>query len=517
MVSTASTAIWTIAAQGCPPHYVNDCANDRGFLFLTNKSLTWTPNSIYQTGLEANLGRDSSGYTGFDKATLGWQGSNTATNDHAIIWNLADSKYWLGVFGMNPRPTNFSTFNDPQTSFMQTLYNRKIIPSLTYGYTAGNGYRFSKVFGSLTLGGYDANRFEPNGISFDFYPDISRDLSVNLHAITTDSTTPSDLLPAKSISIFIDSTVPEIWLPRSACTAFERAFGIEYDETSKRYLISPEQRAHLLGQDASVTFTIGPNAKSGSETINITLPYKAFDLEVSFPIVANTSHYFPLQRAANDTQYTLGRTFLQEAYLFANYENQNFSVSACKWDERKVQDQHIVSVMSPRKSHRGEAVNSKDHAIPIAEIAGIAAGGFALIVTSVILLCIFTKHRRQRQDGMMEKLRAKELEIASRPAMRRYISHPIGGELGGGAVFEMPLGPKVMPPELTSQHGQNEMAAGQYYTSGKYHRYSVAEMGATNAVYEMAGSEVSAEADSRTARTARIETRPKVPPKVLPK
>jgi hypothetical protein len=29
--------------------------------------------------------------------------------------------------------------------------------------------------------------------------------------------------------------------------------------------------------------------------------------------VSNQTRYFPLQRAANDTQYTLGRTFLQEA------------------------------------------------------------------------------------------------------------------------------------------------------------------------------------------------------------
>jgi hypothetical protein len=29
--------------------------------------------------------------------------------------------------------------------------------------------------------------------------------------------------------------------------------------------------------------------------------------------VKNTTSYFPLKRAANDTQYTLGRAFLQEA------------------------------------------------------------------------------------------------------------------------------------------------------------------------------------------------------------
>jgi len=40
-----------------------------------------------------------------------------------------------------------------------------------------------------------------------------------------------------------------------------------------------------------------------------------------------------LQRAANDTQYTLGKTFLQEAYIITDYERRNFSVNQCIWDQ----------------------------------------------------------------------------------------------------------------------------------------------------------------------------------------
>ena len=184
MPSTAGTAIWTIAPQGCPSNFPADCSNGRGFLFLTNESLTWAPSSIYETDLEKNLGMDSSGFVGYDVATLGWQGGTTVTNEHSIIWNMADSQYWIGIFGLNPRPTNFSTFSNPQIGFMQSIFDRKAIPSLTYGYTAGNQYRLDAVFGSLTLGGYDANRFIPNDVSFDFYQDISRDLLVYLHGIT---------------------------------------------------------------------------------------------------------------------------------------------------------------------------------------------------------------------------------------------------------------------------------------------------------------------------------------------
>jgi hypothetical protein len=41
----------------------------------------------------------------------------------------------------------------------------------------------------------------------------------------------------------------------------------------------------------------------------------AFDLQAHWSIYPSTTNYFPLRRAANDTQYTLGKKFLQEAYV----------------------------------------------------------------------------------------------------------------------------------------------------------------------------------------------------------
>ena len=109
-----------------------------------------------------------------------------------------------------------------------------------------------------------------------------------LQSITTDKGSPSNLLPDGSISIFIDSTVPQIWLPESACAAFEQAFGIKYNDKYHRYFITSQQRQTLLSQNAQITFTIGPD-RSGGQTVDITLPYQAFDLQVNFPIVRENS------------------------------------------------------------------------------------------------------------------------------------------------------------------------------------------------------------------------------------
>jgi hypothetical protein len=85
------------------------------------------------------------------------------------------------------------------------------------------------------------------------------------------------------------------------------------DPVSRHYPINDTNYAYLKAQDPQVTFTIA-NSISGGQTVDISLPFSAFALKVSYPFNAtNATYEFPLRRADNDTQYTLGRTFLQEA------------------------------------------------------------------------------------------------------------------------------------------------------------------------------------------------------------
>jgi hypothetical protein len=145
-------------------------------------------------------------------------------------------------------------------------------------------------------------------------PDVSRDLVVGVQSISmANSSHPqTSLLPSGGIFAFIDSTLPYIWLPLDACQAFESAFGLTWNQTSEMYLVNNNLHAKLLASNANVTFTLGVG-KNGGETVDIVLPYAGFDLTAAPPLVKNTTSYFPLKRAANDTQYTLGRAFLQEA------------------------------------------------------------------------------------------------------------------------------------------------------------------------------------------------------------
>lgn len=137
---------------------------------------------------------------------------------------------------------------------------------------------------------------------------------------TDSSTTNKELLPSGGILSFIDSTIPHLWLPVDACKAFEKAFGLTYDNQTDLYLVNDTLHDALTKQDAQVSFILG-NAIKGGSTVNLTFPYAAFDLRVTSgqpgpdgkQLVNSTQNYFPIRRAANDSQYTLGRTFLQES------------------------------------------------------------------------------------------------------------------------------------------------------------------------------------------------------------
>ena len=191
---------------------------------------------------------------------------------------------------------------------------------LTYNGTprtsADNLTGLKGVFGSLTFGGYDASRFVPNNVSFSLAPDDSRDIVVGLQSITAKDANGSitSLLPSPILT-FIDSTVPYIYLPLEACQLFENAFGLVWNATLELYLVNDTLHESLLAKNPTFTFQIA-DTTTGGPTVDIVLPYASFDLIGEYPLVDDIPRYFPIQ-PGNETQYTLGRTFLQEAYVSA--------------------------------------------------------------------------------------------------------------------------------------------------------------------------------------------------------
>ncbi|KAJ9641080.1 hypothetical protein H2199_005748 [Coniosporium tulheliwenetii] len=278
---------------------------------------------------EEFLGYRGSAHYGYDNVTLGLNGAGLPTLQHQVIAGFGTKGFYLGILGISPLPLNFTTLDDPQLSLLGTSENEAKIPSHSWGYTAGAYYREPKVFGSLTLGGYDLTRFVANDVTVALGADQSRDLLIGIQSITLDTPGSPPLL-STGIYSFINSMVSHIWLPVEVCQAFERAFNLTWSDIAEMYLVDHATHAAFVAQNPTITFKLGQSSTGGS-SVDIVMLYKAFDLATTAldfnGSIPSGTRYFPLKRAQNSTQYTLGRTFLQEAYVIADYERGNFSVS----------------------------------------------------------------------------------------------------------------------------------------------------------------------------------------------
>lgn len=397
--SFQSSNVWLPNAEECIRLQgdVPSCGSSRGAApfqqspspgFQTNMSSTWQAINLYQLGLEREHGITGSGLVGFEKVVL-----NDIELEKFIVTAYASPGLWLGHIGLLPLPINYSqTINSP--SFLSTLKDGGHIPSLAYGYQAGASYRGTKTPASLVLGGYD-NARASKPLTVKINSDITRALTVAVHDMVATNTLNGtlSLINNEQILAPLDTSIPEMWLPKSVCDRFESVYGLEYHEPSGRYVLPDSSRDKLRELKPVLTVTIGSDASLTGNTTTIQLPYAAFDLQAGYPIFANTTNYFPIRRADNDTQYAIGRAFLQEAYVGVDFESGIFNVSAAKWDSLEPE----VITVSPRlniTTYTIEVTKTKG-GISGGAIAGIVIGCVAAIALLIAGAWLFARKRKR--------------------------------------------------------------------------------------------------------------------------
>lgn len=381
-----------IHPDGCLSEDPRQCAYDRGVLafqdsnstgFQSNESSTWDLIGIYTlSGHGERMGYTGNGVFGLDNVALG-ESDNTDELElpDQVVTAVADKDYFLGQFGLGYLPSNFSDFNDPIPNYLATLVDKNKIPSLSYGYTAGAAWR-SRAPASLTFGGYDANRFNNSEVTFNMSEEeTGRFLEVGLQKILAENTLRGtvSLLP-EDIYSFIDSRDPYIWLPDDAIDECVSAFGLLYDNKTDLYLVNDTTRETLIRASPTITFILGEGiVDQEGETQSIRLPYAAFDLQATYPLYGNeTINYFPIKRANVSDQYTIGRTFLQEAYIIVDWERQNFTVAQARFDEL---DRRNIVTITPKRDDEEEPSPTP---LPDQPGPGLSGGAIAAIAVGII-------------------------------------------------------------------------------------------------------------------------------------
>ncbi|GFP54469.1 candidapepsin-2 [Trichoderma asperellum] len=505
---TSSTQTLVVLPEGCQIIKVDDCADSRGKLFNTTASSTWKEIGLYNLGFENVLGFTDNGEFGYDTVGLGYLGSGGPVVNHSVIAGIAGTEFYLGVLALNPRPTNFTSQNDPQQSFMQLLKNESAIPSLSYSYNAGAPYRLNKALGSLILGGYDTSAYQDTNQTYKFFSDQSRDLSIGIKSISTNASADNTVLQSDLISMFIDSSVAEIYLPLDACKAFEKAFGLTYNTTLEMYLVSDSLHKKLTSENPTVTFEVTTPITGGS-SFNISFPYASFDLEANPPLVKTASRYFPLKRAANDTQYVLGRTFLQEAYLIVDYERGNFSVHPRVWDANAKSDIVTIYPLNFQVLEPNQGSSHSSSNLGGGAIAGIVIGVCVFIAAAAAAVLRFLVLPRRKKAAAAQTSQADSttgmmlgsVDAASPETSRTLPAEALGGNLGeleGDETTPKPT-PEVEGTTPMSKTPMSELeSAGTPPPAELAAPAPLAEL-LSSEIYEMPGSDVPELQGSRVA------------------
>jgi hypothetical protein len=204
---------------------------------------------------------------------------------------------------------------------------------------------------------------------------------------------------------------------------------LTYDRITELYTLNAS--AHQKLQDMNPTFTFKIAAADNSNvSTEITLPYAALDLEAEAPIYNQSTPYFPIRRATNDSQLTLGRVFHQNAYLVVDWERDRFTIDPSSINE----DTYNIETISSKGQGNSDQTEASSHKhISAGAIAGIAVGAMSCLAS---ILAVIWGYRRARKSARAlvasESDNLAKLSTAELPG-----DHITGAEAMSSDIFQL--------------------------------------------------------------------------------
>lgn len=268
--------------------------------------------------------------------------------------------------------------------------------------------------------------------------------------------------------VFIDSATPYMWLPENLCSLFASMLDLTYNKEMNWYYLSATTYLELVQKNVTFNFTF---VNKDSQTININLPYKSFDL-VESADPDEKVRYFPLRKATED-QYILGRAFLQEAYLIVDYERGNFSIYQAQHSAAKdiIAIEPVIHetprpLASTDDTTGGSPTASSDNLS--VWIWGIVLPGAIIFGFVAILMFVRKYGKKPSVTGRtsVHDIFAGKTELDGQDARHEAGHHPRGAELGIGLRAE--LYGSHMAPQLL----ENTIVTAEMGSDGVVHEVS---------------------------------------------
>ncbi|CAG9989917.1 unnamed protein product [Clonostachys byssicola] len=210
------------------------------------------------------------------------------------------------------------------------LWDQGYTPSNSFGLHIGSVE--PDLAGSLWYGGYDRNRVVGDSITNerDFKDPVTTLQDIEIDVINGKSpfdfnSTKSGLLAQGNSSmpnefkVMIDGCSPYLTLPKTTCDNIASHLPVTFNKTLGLYLwnTSSEKYKEIVPSATALSFSF--TSGGNSNPIKIRVPFMHLNLTLTAPLVDTPTQYFPCH-VNEGGKYVLGRAFLQDAFLGANWD-----------------------------------------------------------------------------------------------------------------------------------------------------------------------------------------------------
>ena len=331
------------------------------------------------------------------------------------------------------------------TVIPENLVTQEQIPSNSFGLHYGSV--FLKQALSCWLGGYDQYRVVGPVSTHPVNSRVTDELLIDLLDIGIGVETGGSpfSFPSKqgllasnnasvgtSISVAMDPYIPFLNLPRSTCNAIAATLPVTYNASLDLNIWNTSSPAYksIVTSPAYLSFTF-PASAANNANITIKVPFALLNLTLEPPLVAEPLQYFPCQPPSPfDGTYSLGRSFLQAAFIGANWDKNEWYLAQApgpniqkQTDPVAMSGDNVVNGSgatwastwtqnwTPLAANGAAAASSTGSSVlpPPSSgglsggaIAGIVVGalaGLALIFGAAIFFFLRQRRRRQRQSS----------------------------------------------------------------------------------------------------------------------
>lgn len=243
------------------------------------------------------------------------------------------SPFFAGCLSLGGRRATNQSFSQPGAPAINAslppgwMWENEWTKSNSFGMHIGSVQ--PDLSGSLWFGGYDQNRVIGEVLSMNGGPrdgitlrDISIDVIGSKSPFGFNS---KDGLLAKGnssiggrLKVLVDGCSPYLTLPKSTCDSITANLPVNFDEDLGLYLwdTKSDKYKEIITSASTLSFSFISN--SNTDPIKIRVPFMHLNLTLSTPLSDNPVPYFPCYTNGNG-QYVLGRAFLQDAFIGANW------------------------------------------------------------------------------------------------------------------------------------------------------------------------------------------------------